>query len=109
MSKRVANKDARSRVQERKEFEGSNTFGVWKPDVDGVSRYVVYSYGLHWPLFIYEKGRWYENEDRYSVSTSKHRSQLHPLRDTEKRSFEDMIEIARLGVAGWMAKKLQAA
>jgi len=109
MSKRVANKDARSRVQKREEFEGSNTFGVWKYTPDDAERYVVYSYGLHWPLFIYEAGKWYENDDRYSRTTTQHRSQLHPLCQTEKHPVEDMKDIALLGVANWMARKLQAA
>ena len=42
--------------------------------------YVVYSYGSHWPMFIYDEiqRRWFENEDSRSVTTSKHRSQCHP-------------------------------
>ena len=58
---RVANKDARKCVQQRKPFRGNNTFGIC---VD--NRYVVYSYGAHWPLFVYDGGRWFANSDRYS-------------------------------------------
>lgn len=38
--------------------------------------YVVYSYGEHFPLFIFssESGIWYVNADRYSATTSRHRS-----------------------------------
>lgn len=50
--------------------------------------FVVYSYGAHWPLFVYDAAlsTWYENEDRASRTTSKHRSQTHPLTNTELRS-----------------------
>lgn len=41
--------------------------------------YVVYSYGEHWPLFIYDGAQWLENSDRTSLTTSKHRGQAHPL------------------------------
>lgn len=107
MSKRVANADARRYVQNREEFKGSNTHAEWRGHILP-HRYVVYSYGEHWPLFIYEDGKWYENADKYSRTTSKHRSQLHPLCETEKRSGEDMKLIANLGVAGWMARTLAA-
>ena len=107
MSKRVANADARRYVQNREEFIGSNTYAEWRGHMLP-HRYVVYSYGEHWPLFVYEDGKWYENEDKYSPTTSKHRSQLRPLYETEKHSADDMVEIADLGVAGWMRRKLAA-
>jgi len=107
MSKRVANADARRYVQNHEEFIGSNTYAEWRGPVMR-RRYVVYSYGEHWPLFVYEDGKWYENADKYSPTTSKHRSQLHPLCETEKHSAEDMVEIADNGVARWMQRKLAA-
>lgn len=73
----IANKNARPYVQARKPFRGSNTEAVWH----GASRrYVVYSYGVHWPLFIYDEaqGVWFENAGKYSQSTSRQHSQLHP-------------------------------
>ena len=78
---KTSNRNARASVQARNVFDASNTFGRIVGPL-----YVVYSYGVHWPLFVYEGGVWYENEDRYSVTTSKHRSQLHPLLETEPRS-----------------------
>lgn len=42
--------------------------------------YVVYSYGSHYPMFIYdlETDQWFINGDRYSVTTSKQSSILRP-------------------------------
>lgn len=106
MTERVANSDARRYVQNLKEFKGSNTYSMWVHDRYGGSRYLVYSYGEHWPLFIYEDGKWYENADKYSRTTSKHHGQLHPLYATEEHSADDMVMIADLGVARWMRRKL---
>lgn len=89
---RTANKDARREVQNRWEFKGANMSGQWIGH-EATTGYVVYSYGRHWPLFIYFDGKWYENADSYSVTTSKHRSQLHPLAETLERSNEEMKAI----------------
>lgn len=92
---RIANRDARDYVRNRKEFEGSNLFArmviVTNPGNDATGTewtsrmvYVTYSYGHHWPLFVYDEnaGVWFENVDYYSRTTSKHRSQAHPLLPT---------------------------
>jgi hypothetical protein len=49
---------------------------------------VVYSYGDHWPLFMWNDTLqlWFENTERYSTTTSKHRTFTHPHRETELRS-----------------------
>lgn len=70
---KIANRDARRHVQSRTTFVGSNLFGATFHD-----GYAVFSYGFHWPLFIHSNGMWFENEERHSVTTSKHRSQSHP-------------------------------
>ena len=109
MKNKIANANARSAVQYLKEFEGSNTAGIWHSVMAGGDYnpiYVVYSYGTHWPMFIYENGRWYENGDKYSKTTSKHHGQLHPQTQTEIRSVQDMRYIVTWGIAGLMQHKL---
>jgi hypothetical protein len=63
-------------------------------------RYVVYSYGKHFPLFVHQDGIWYENQDRYSVSTSKHRSQSHPHTNTMPMTTSALQRIIDDGIAG---------
>lgn len=83
---KIANRNARHYVASRKEFKGNNLFGVKVG-----SLYVVYSYGYHWPLFVCSAcGVWYENADKYLVSTSKHKSQANPLADTIPMSVTDL-------------------
>ena len=89
---KISNAKARPAVQTLSPFTGNNTFGEWSG-----SAYTVFSYGHHFPLFVFKDGIWYENSDKYSVSatkysqtTSKHRSQLHPLEETVKASTSDL-------------------
>jgi hypothetical protein len=70
---KTSNSKAEYYVHNRINFKGNNTFGQWKGVV-----YKVYSYGYHFPIYAYKAGQWYKNKDKYSVSTSKHQSQLHP-------------------------------
>lgn len=75
---------ARKYVQSGIAFRNHNKqlFGRWETPL----LYVVYSYGEHWPLFAWDGFSWFENEDRYSPTTSKHRSHTHPHKETIKQS-----------------------
>jgi hypothetical protein len=74
---RVSNGKARQYVEGRLLFKGNNTFSEISPK----GFYVVYSYGRHFPMYAYSFGQWYRNADKYSVTTSKHQSQLSPCAD----------------------------
>lgn len=78
--KKVSNCNARQSVQSREEFDGANTFARMVAVSDVEAYYAVYSCGQHFPLFAYSYilGEWFGNGDKYSQTTSKHRSQLHP-------------------------------
>jgi hypothetical protein len=71
--------ECRSYVERRVPFHTSNKqlFGYWTSS--GV--YAVFSYGQHWPLFIYEPttNKWFANEDMGGTTTSKHYSKAHPF------------------------------
>ena len=85
---KVSNKNASSYTQQRREFVGSNTYAEIKNGC-----YVVYSYGKHFPMYIHKDGEWFENEDKYSQTTSKHKSQLRPTNETTLLSTEKMKEL----------------
>ena len=105
---KIANRDARKYVQSCTEFQGSNLFAVMRTDNTGGWRYVVYSYGYHWPLFVYTNGVWYENENKYSPTTSKHRSQCHPLGSTTLLPYDQIKTLANYGYTA-LAKQRVAA
>jgi hypothetical protein len=75
---RISNSKAKPVVNSMEEFKGSNTFAVWKGKV-----YAVYSYGEHFPIYVYDSlsHAWFGNYEKYSQSTSKHQSQLRPSGD----------------------------
>lgn len=84
---RVSNRDMRGCVIRKQAFKNSNdtVYGEWKrvlnPDANEAKEiYVVFSYGSHFPMYIYvpELEVWFANADRYSVTTSRHQSQCHP-------------------------------
>lgn len=71
---RIANKDCGRFVRGGKPFIGNNLFA----ELGDNGAYVVYSYGHHFPLYAKISGKWYGNKDKYSVTTSKHKSQASP-------------------------------
>lgn len=101
MKTRISNRQAHGYVDRHQPFIAHNIFAQWTNDGN---RYVVYSYGKHWPMFIWDNqtNRWYENASKYSVTTSKHRSQTRPSAsvDTTLLHVDDMCKVAYEGVAG---------
>jgi hypothetical protein len=75
--KKTANYQAGDYTKAQLPFEGSNLRGYWTKDRNGVKYYVVKSYGWY-PVYIYKEGKWYENFDRYSNSTSKQMLRSQP-------------------------------
>ena len=114
MTKPIPNYQARAYVQRKEHFDGAHVFARWQTkDSDnerGRSKqtlYVVYSYGHHFPMFVYDADSnvWVENCDRYSNTTSRHRSQLHPMCDTIKRSIDDVMMVASNGICSLLMKE----
>ena len=95
---RVVNRNARLLVQARLPFQGSNLYARMQPQ----GHYVVFSFGEHWPLFICcdiaGVLTWFVNSERYSTTTSRHASQVHPLAEPMVHlSLEQMRKLAKHG------------
>jgi len=79
---RISNKQVREYVEQRKPFKTANgtIYGVWQTP----NLYVVYSYGHHWPLVIYDVQHdlWLRNVSKYSVTTTEHGSTAAPQAKT---------------------------
>jgi len=88
---KISNRNARNFVGERKQFKANNMFAETYKGI-----YAVFSYGYHFPLFAYFDGTWYENGDKYSVTTSKHKSQARPLEKTVVVNTRTLKEIIKL-------------
>lgn len=80
--------------------------------------YVVYSYGPHHPLYVFERstGKWYRNTEKYSRTTSRHSSQAHPGSDIPMEDIASSDEMRALAEGGvlrlieereWHRKRLE--
>lgn len=109
--KQIANADARHYVETHKPFKGSNLWGEWRNTDEHESSgvYVVYSYGQHFPMWVYDEitDQWFGNHDRYSRTTSKHRSQTQPLHtDIKWYDTQTMIDLAIHGYRGMSSRRV---
>jgi hypothetical protein len=81
----------------RKPFTTS-TETVFTKDNDDL--YVVYSYGEHFPMYVYDKfvELWFANYDKYSPTTSKHQTLARPdVDEINMLSTEELSMLIRLG------------
>ena len=77
-------------VDKKVVFKANNIFSE---HIEEDKLYIVYSYGYHFPMYIKYKNTWYENSDKYSVTTSKHTSQARPNKQTKLLNTKEMKEI----------------
>jgi len=110
---RVSNNKARDKVNGLYEFQGSNTFAEWLSSGHHESKklYVVYSYGHHFPMYVYDdqEDKWVGNKDKYSQSTSRHQSQCKPSGDIHLwLDTEEIREVINNhGLVGYLINKAQ--
>lgn len=93
---RCTNADASAYVRNREPFANSqkSLFGYWVSH--GV--YAVFSYRTDWPLFVWSdlEGVWFENPEKYSTTTSCHRTTAHPHQSTQPRSRDALVRFLDL-------------
>jgi hypothetical protein len=101
---KIANKNCRSYVEDRMAFDGSNMWGTWHKSTLTEStdkHYVVYSWGHHFPIYIYDDNtwQWFGNKDKISQSTTRHQSQAR-LDDVDI-AWLTTAEMSTLAVVGY--------
>ena len=87
---RTSNIKCSEYVNNKIEFKANNIFSE---HIKKDKLYIVYSYGHHFPMYIKYKNTWYENSDKYSVSTSKQQNQARPNAKTKLLSTNKMKEL----------------
>lgn len=109
---RIANRDMGEYVRHMIEFKNNNNsvYATTVTSSQGLGPiYVVYSYGTHFPMYAWEKGKWYGNKDKYSRTTSCHQSLCNPSSGSIFwMSTERMIDIISRGYNGMVAARLGA-
>ena len=87
---RTSNIKCSEYVNNKIEFKANNIFSE---HIKKDKLYIVYSYGHHFPMYIKYKNTWYENSDKFSVSTSKQQSQSRPNAKTKLLNTNKMKEL----------------
>lgn len=106
---RTSNKNAYSAVMAKEKFTASNMFAEWivrgeyvsgDATVEGVKElYVVYSYGYHFPMWVWDDSikEWIGNKDKYSRSTTRQQSQTRPNNIKTWLDTDEIKEVVRQG------------
>ena len=108
MKVKIANRDAGRYAADKVVFVGSNLFAEWRTGTDEGTRYVVFSHGNHWPLYIWDATteQWYGNFSWFSKSTHRHNTQARPQgvgsEDIIPLHVEDMIRVVDGGMPGFI-------
>ncbi len=87
---KTSNRESHYFTTNRREFEANNLSAEYQNGC-----YVVKSYG-YYPIFIYKKGQWYENESRYSITTAKQMTQTsygirHLAKKISNKQMNDLM------------------
>jgi|TARA_R110002153_G_scaffold245393_1_gene400930 hypothetical protein len=119
---RTSNQDCSTYVNKCEEFKGawnktSGSYSLFAEDYSNVKEspvlpeglYVVYSYGHHFPMYAYDYRLkvWIGNEDKFSVSTSRHQSHARPRFEIGKWLSTDEMHslISEKGLTEYTIKK----
>tara|TARA_R100001443_G_scaffold102276_1_gene110408 strand:- start:680 stop:985 length:306 start_codon:yes stop_codon:yes gene_type:complete len=90
--KKTTNIECSEFVNKKIEFKASNIFSE---HIKKDKLYIVYSYGYHFPMYVKYKNTWYENSDKYSITTSKQQNQARPNAKTKLMNTKQLKEMIR--------------
>jgi hypothetical protein len=88
--KKVTNSQSGELVANKLPFQGSNLRGFWWQGRNNEWTYVVDSYGW-FPIYAFKFNTWFQVDNNYSSSTSKHMSNSHPLRYNSSVGTEMLV------------------
>lgn len=101
MKKRLNLRQVGAYVRDRAEFNTNNETLYAKYYND---RYCVFSYGRHWPMYVWEAGVWYEVNERYSRTTTRHMKHARPPSATLLMTPDDMQRLVDGGIVNVIGK-----
>lgn len=98
----------------RDEFEHPSVDGMWRhcwknKAVDDCRVYVIYSYGSHFPMYVYDEtvGEWVGNKDKYSRTTSSHQSKYRPSEVAKWFDTATLQDIITVGLVGHITNRME--
>lgn len=80
-------------VRCKEPFRGSTIYGAWYGAL-----YVVYSYGQHFPIYVWDPHvGWIGNTNKYSQTTSRHQNAARPTANLREMETEDLRRLISAG------------
>jgi hypothetical protein len=99
-------------TRKKEEFKFNNVYALYR-EANALriepSTYTVYSYGQHYPMYVYdyEACQWYGNEDKSTPTTQRHKSRFKPYSVAQWVSTETLMSIALHGIVQTSAKRME--
>jgi hypothetical protein len=110
MSQNLNNSQVAAYVNRTQPFSNKNgtMWASWYGDSSS-NRYVVCSYGPHWPMYIWcaRTRQWYGNKDKRSATTSRHMTQARPKGKIKWLSVYHMYAISQMGTLGFLKERVK--
>jgi hypothetical protein len=110
MSQNLNNDQVAAYVNRTQPFSNRNgtMWASWYGDSSS-NRYVVFSYGPHWPMYVWcvRTRQWYGNQGKTSRTTSRHMTQARPKGYIKWLSAGQMRAIASMGTLGFLKERVK--
>lgn len=109
--KRTTNSKCKEFVNECLPFVASNLYAEWvyPKNKEEPAMYVVYSWGTHFPLYIWEpvERTWFANTTGSTTSTDAHRWDARPSGNALPLDLDTMLDIVSEGIRPVYSKIIQ--
>jgi len=101
---RYTNRQCREQARRKNVFQNNNgtIYSRWCGEV-----YAVFSYGEHFPMFVWCERMWFENGDGYSRTTAKQKGQVRPSHNTKSLTTRQMKALTEHGLSGLVKLRLE--
>jgi len=102
------------RIRAKEPFNFINLFAEYRAErIDDLVRpptYTVYSYGYHYPLYVYdyEACQWFGNATDSTPTTQRHKSRFKPYSVAQWVDSETLQRIAVSGIVNTTAERMGA-
>jgi len=99
-------------AREKEPFTFNHVFADFRPDhirTRVPPRYVVFSYGYHYPMYVYdyEACQWYGNADKSTQTTQRHKKRFEPYSVAQWVDTETLTRIATSGIVNATAQRME--
>lgn len=97
-------------ARKKEPFEFNNVMSVARLNEPKMPpTYTVYSYGLHYPMYVYdyEACQWYGNKDKSTQTTERHKKRFEPYSVAHWVDTQTLKRISIYGIVETSAKRME--